>query len=135
MADTFTVRLVSLRCVMAQEEDGDEVLIFANKTLLWSPGGAQMIEVPSLKHHVVEFDFANRRKLTTGGWVPFESFDSTTTSLEDQTEPVLIQLRERDMLLGDDVLGEVSVTAASKGTTRHNLNAEGAQYELTLYVG
>jgi hypothetical protein len=135
MANKFTVRLMSLRCVMAQEEEGDEVLIFANGSLLWSPGGAQMIEVPALKHHVVEFDFANRRKLTVNGWVPFEDFDSTTTSLEDQSEPVIIQLRERDMLLGDDVLGEVNVSTANKGTTRHNLNAEGAQYELTLYVG
>src|SRR5687768_15796137 len=106
----FTVRLQSLRCLVAQEADGDEIYITVNGRTVWSVGTMRMSATPMDADQVSEVDFVQGTKRTANGVeaLPMEHMGDLV--LAGQTEPVLVQLRERDMLLGDDLIGEAAIT-------------------------
>lgn len=136
MATPYTLQLVSLRCLTAQENDGDEIYIHANGRTLWSIGGLRMSNRLEEDQQVDEVDFVHGQLHKRDGWVAMQTFDGDDFRLESRDEYIQLQLRERDLLLSDDLLGEAIITAADigRGKIQQAFTAEGAHYLLTYEV-
>jgi hypothetical protein len=136
MASPFTLQLVSLRCLTAQENDGDEIYVNVDGRTLWSVGGLRMSERLNDDQQVDEVDFVHGQLHTRDGWVAMQTFDGDDFRLEIRADYARLQLRERDMLLSDDLIGEAVITAADVGRGKIQLafTGEGAHYTLTYEV-
>lgn len=136
MASAYTLQLVSLRCLTAQENDGDEIYIHADGRTLWSVGGLLMSNRLETDQQIDEVDFVHGQVHTRDGWVAMHSFNGDDFRLESSAEYIQLQLRERDLLLADDLLGEAIITAADsgRGKIQQAFTAEGAHYALTYEV-
>lgn len=132
----FTLQLVSLRCLTAQENDGDEIYIHMDGRTLWSVGGLRMSNRLENNQQVDEVDFVHGQLHTRDGWVAMQTFNGDDFRLDINAEYAQLQLRERDLLLTDDLLGEAVVTAGDVGRGKIQLafTAEGAHYLLTYEV-
>jgi hypothetical protein len=132
----FTVKLMSLRCLVAQEADGDEIYINVNGRTIWSVGTMRMSARPADADQISEIDFAEGTKHTANGIESLPMENKGDFVLAGQTEPVLIQIKERDMLLGDDLIGEAAITErdAGRGRIQIAFTGEGAHYMLTYEV-
>ena len=132
----FTLQLVSLRCLTAQENDGDEIYMVVDDRTLWSVGTLRMSDQLSDDNQIDEVDFLHGQFHTRNGWQAMQTFDGDDFRVQVTGDYAHLQLRERDMLLGDDLLGEAVVTAsdAERGKIQLAFTAEGAHYMLTYQV-
>lgn len=132
----FTLQLVSLRCLTAQENDGDEIYVVVDGRTLWSVGGLRMSDRLSDDTQINEVDFVHGQLHTRGGWQAMQTFDGDDFRVQVTGDYAHLQLRERDLLLGDDLLGEAVITAsdAEGGKLQLAFTAEGAHYTLTVEV-
>ena len=132
----FTLQLVSLRCLTAQENDGDEIYMVVDDRTLWSVGTLRMSDQLSDDNQIGEVDFLHGQFHTRNGWQAMQTFDGDDFRVQVTGDYAHLQLRERDMLLGDDLLGEAVVTAsdAERGKIQLAFTAEGAHYTLTYQV-
>lgn len=132
----FTVQLVSLRCVTAQENDGDEIYINVDGRTLWSVGGLRMHQGLSDPQQVDEVDFVHGRLHGPDGWAAMQSFEAEHYRVTVNDERTQLRLMERDLLIGDDVLGEAFITASDAASNRITLafTAQGAHYMLSYSV-
>lgn len=131
----MTVQILSLRCVQAQEIDGDEIYLTAGQYTIWSTGIWRMSERLVDSAQIDEADFVNGRIHTKSGWSPMHEFDPGAFTIP-VGEGVLIRVLERDLLIGDDVLGQVEVLPRDEahGQIQVAFTAEGAHYLLNYEV-
>lgn len=132
----FTLHLEGLRCVTAQEADGDEIYLMVDERQVWSVGTRRMTDQPADAEQISEVDFVNGRWRTLNGWESFPNFEAGEFVIPVQGEAARIELRERDLLLGDDVIGGANVMPedAGRGQIQLAFTAEGAHYMLMYRV-
>lgn len=133
----YTVQLLSLRCLEAQEMDGDEVYIRFNGEKIWSaPDPFAMHHRPGTARQFDEFDFVNGRLHDREGWKRVEPFDASRFVFADQDSASSFQLWEADTLTRDDHLGSSRVSASDAGHGNISLvfDRDGARYMLTYRV-
>ena len=132
----FTLQLVSLRCLTAQEDDGDEIYVNVDDRTVWSVGTLRMTDRLSDDEQISEIDFVHGQVHTRNGWQAMQTFDGDDFRVAVTADYARLQLCERDMLLGDDLLGEAVITAADgeRGKIQLAFTAEGAHYTLTYQV-
>lgn len=130
MPSTFTLQLISLRCIQAQEMDGDEIYIDVGGHTVWSVGTMRMMSTPRTAEDISEVDFVAGRIHTLTGWQPFPGFEPDHYRIPVDGEGIEVRILERDMLLGDDLIGDViiPVTDTGKGAIQLAFTAEGAHY-------
>jgi len=134
---TYSVHLLSLRCIEAQELDGDETYIRFNQRKIWSvPGRYRMHEHPRHEHHFDEFDFVNGRLHEKDGWKEVKPFQAADFVFSGQTAESSFQIWEADFFTPDDNLGRTNVSAndIGRGSISVAFNADGARYILTYQV-
>src|SRR5215213_4912969 len=74
MTSPFTVRLEGLRCVSAQESDGDEIYLLVDGKQVWSVGTRRMTSEPSDGEQISEVDFLQGRWKSMHGWESMPNF-------------------------------------------------------------
>src|SRR5262252_3516464 len=102
---TYTVRLVGLDCLTAEEIDGDEVYIMLNDAKIWQAHPDKMSHALDHPHQVSQYDFVQGRKLTREGWVAIPLFNPDQFVFKNEKGTVKIQLWDADVLTRDDLLG------------------------------
>ncbi|MBC7811743.1 MAG: hypothetical protein H7175_11380 [Burkholderiales bacterium] len=137
---SFTLHLLSLKCVQAQELDGDEAYIRYNGVMIWAAEPMRMSHrtKDATGQLFDEFNFMTGQYHTPQGWVSGEIFEERAFVFEGQTEPGVVELWEDDSFLrgGDDFLGKVSVGTQDigRGHITTSFEQDGASYLLTYEV-
>ncbi len=136
MEPQYTLRLLGLECLQAQELDGDETYLTLNDQRIWAAAPDKMLGTPNQPIHVSRYDFAAGRKLTVDGWVSIDAFQPKRfifTGLRGQT---LLRLWDADILTSDDLLGETPISArdGAHGQIAVMFARDGAQYRLSYAV-
>lgn len=131
----YRLHVLGLRCVAAQEIDGDEIYLVVAERTIWSAGATTMSERPASTDQIDALNFVEGTKHTLNGWEPLPNFEADAFIVA-ANEPILIRLYERDLLLGDDLLGEavVSEKDAAGGQIQLAFTGEAAHYMLTIRV-
>ena len=134
-APTYTVQLLSLKCLTAQENDGDEIIVKLNGASIWKSGKLKMHHSPSGEQQVSEFDFSNGRRCNGRSWqmmMPYNPKDFLFSGLRGNS---YLELWEDDFWR-DDFLGRSPITAydALHGTISISFMREGGNYLLTYKV-
>ncbi len=119
MEQSYTLQLLRLECLMAQERGGDEPYLMLNDQRVW--------EIPSGKHMHHHPDKPNLL-----GVVEFED-TMIFTNLRGET---VIRLFEADLLNPDDSLGMTPIVPgdAAGGDIQIVFNRDGAEYKLIYRV-
>lgn len=132
---TYTVRLHSLKCLSAQELDGDEVYLQFGGRQVWASDPERMLPHPVNAQQVSEYDFSAGRKHTQAGWALLAPYNPDDFVIRGQSGLMAFQLWE-DELLGDDYLGKTPVSErdAGHGNISIAFNHNGAHYLLTYEV-
>lgn len=132
----YTLRLIRLECIQAQEFDGDEAYLTLDGRQIWAAGRVKMNQTLSRPHQCSEVDFASGQLLMAEGWVPMpssadESF--TFSGLEGET---ILRLWDSDRLTSDDLLGETPIAERDSGRGHISVlfTRDGARYRLTYEV-
>lgn len=142
MADssTYTLNLVLLECLQAQELDGDEPYLKMNDERIWSwdLAGRKMNDTLNAKAWTNAFDFRTGRFRTLEGWEDSANYDAGQFEFKALTGKTSIQLWEADeheVLRGDDdFLGEMVLTIDNvrMGEQVAVFNQSDAMYQLTF---
>ncbi len=132
----YTMQLLSLECIEAQELDGDEIYITLNRQTLWKAHPEKMINKPTHKRQVRSYDFANGRKLMADGWHADPALQLGALPLPVQDGEVHLQVWDKDFLTSDDLLGDAVISArdAGRGMIMVVFERDGGHYNLTYRV-
>jgi WD40 repeat protein len=136
----FALQLLTLTCVKAQENDGDETYLRLDGQTLWRIEGAgrKMHHNPNRAREVSVFNFKDCTMRGRDGWQSTDRYTPDDFRITGLTGPVEMELWEEDNFLrgGDDFLGriEVSPAQAGQGEQSITIEAEGAHYVLTYVV-
>jgi hypothetical protein len=132
----YTLRLLTLECIQAQEIDGDEAYLTMNGRKVWSVGRDRMSQDLSHAHRCSEVDFAGGRKLTHEGWITMSPFDPGEFIFGGLSGTMVVQLWDDDRLTRDDLLGETPISEADIGHGHISVlfTRDGARYRLTYQV-
>jgi hypothetical protein len=137
MSAAFTLKLLSLECIQAQEFEGDEPYLTLNDVRVWEVGrNEHMHQFPKQPNTYSAVDFASGRKLTRLGWENMQSFNPAHYIFEKRTGELVLSLWEADRLNADDHIASTPITLADSkgGTITAMLNGDGASYRLTYRV-
>jgi hypothetical protein len=131
---TFTLRLIALRCMRAQEQNGDEIYLQIDGETVWAAAPFHMSQHLTSLTRMSEIDFEQGRRQTMNGWEPIPDFKPEAFGFA-KTAPATIRLYEGD-LFGDDFLGETvaSERDAQGGRIQIALSLDGADYMLIYQV-
>lgn len=132
---TYSLQLIAIKCVEAQELDGDEVLVKLNGATVWQSGRWHLHQHPTRADQVSEFDFANGRRLGAAGWellTPYNPKDFMFAGLAGDS---VFEVWEEDFLR-NDFLGRSPITErdAGRGHISIAFVRDGANYLLTYQV-
>lgn len=132
----YTLRLLSLECLQAQELDGDEAYLTLNDQRIWAAAPDKMLGTPNQPMHVSHYDFAAGRKLTRDGWVAIDAFQPERFIFTGLRGQAMLRLWDADILTSDDMLGETPISArdGAHGHIAVMFTREGAQYRLSYAV-
>ena len=135
VSTTYTVQLLGIKCIEAQENGGDEVKVKLNGLTVWESGRLKMHAHPTRDDQVSEFDFANGRRHDTGGWQMITPYNPQDFLFTDQYGDSYLELWEEDFLR-DDFLGRSPITArdAAHGSISISFVRNGANYLLMYKV-
>lgn len=127
---SYTLRLLSLECMQAQELDGDETYLMLDGRQVWSAGDYKMSSTLTTADRCSVVDFAAGRVLTRSGWIDVEQAALVFPGLAGE---VLLQLWDSDALTTDDLLGEapISETDIGRGEISVLFTRDGGRYRLT----
>lgn len=132
---TYNLQLIAIKCIEAQELNGDEVVIKLNGAKVWQSGRYRLHPRPTHDDQVSEFDFAGGRRHGAAGWemlTPYNPKDFVFTSLSGDS---LFEVWEADFLR-NDFLGRSPITErdAGRGQIAISFVRDGANYLLTYQV-
>jgi hypothetical protein len=132
----FSIHLLRLECLGAQEVDGDETYMKVNSVVTWRSAPDKMHHVPEFDNHVAEYDFVEGRKRSHNGWVAMTPFDASAFVLRDCQGTVTVEIWDADTLTGDDSFGATPIdsTQAAGGEISVMFQRDGANYRLTYRV-
>ncbi len=132
----YTIHLIALECLKAEELHGDEVFIKCNGVKVWEAHPDRMRAVIEDNNFVDHFDFVGGRKHNREGWHALDPFDPETFTISVESGGVALQLWEADTLTSDDFFGQTPVdeTQASGGNISVVFQRLGANYRLTYRV-
>ncbi len=130
----FSLHLIGLRCITAQEQSGDEIYIQIDGETVWAAAPFRMSQHPTSLTRMSEVNFEQGRCQTMNGWEPMPGFKREAFIFTRST-PARIRLYEGD-LFGDDFLGEVvaSERDAEGGHIQIAFTLQGAHYILVYQV-
>ena len=133
---TYTLQLVSLECVQAQELNGDEAYLTLNGDKIWSADREKMSADLSHAHRCSTVDFASGRLLTNEGWIALLTSKRDAFRFSGLSGVAVLQLWDDDTLSRDDLLGEtpISETDIGRGQISVVFTRDGARYRLTYQV-
>lgn len=133
---TYTLRLLGLECLQAQEFDGDEAYLTLDGVSIWEASSIKMSADLSKKASVSQVDFVEGRALTAEGWTALPDFKPQNAVLSGLSGQVMVQLWEADLLSSDDLLGETPISEVDSGggTISVFFTNDGANYRLTYRV-
>ena len=137
---SFTLHLIGLKCLKAQELDGDEPYIRYNGVTIWGgePLGRSHRKDDEKGELLEERKFAQGEYHTPQGWVIDEALEPQAFVFEGQTQPGVVELWEDDSFLrgGDDFLGQVSIGTQDigRGHITTAFEKDGAHYLLSYEV-
>lgn len=135
---TYTLRLIKLKCLQAQEYDGDELYLKYNGHIVWKAGYLKMHESVEGDHIAHEISFAEGIKRTRHGWSSLTEFNPSLSDFTAESGISHLELWEADSLLtgGDDYLGQtpISKADAEHGQITVAFQHDGAHYLLTYQV-
>ena len=136
MTSPFTLHLEGLRCVSAQEADGDEIYLLVDGNQVWSVGTRRMTNAPGDAEQISEVDFVQGRWKSINGWESIPNFNAGEFVIQVRGAGTRIHVKERDLLLGDDEIGGALVMAedAGRGQIQLAFTGEGAHYLLMFRV-
>ena len=136
MADYYTVKLLGIKCLAAQELDGDEVCIRFNGSVVWQSGSWKMHERPSKPDTFNEIDFVKGQGRNRDGWVGMSNFNAANFIFGGIQGISRFEIWEEDRRRATDHLGAapVSVYDAGHGKISIVFNRVGANYMLTYEV-
>jgi hypothetical protein len=137
MADSgFTVQVINLKCLEAQENDGDEIELRFNGAVIWRSGKLKMHHRPSSGDQVSEFDFAGGRRLGSAGWQMLMPYNPGDFRIKGVRGEAYFEIWEQDRLSRDDFLGRSPVSArdAGRGQISIVFRRDGGHYLLTYRV-
>jgi hypothetical protein len=140
--DTYTLSLILLECLEAQEFDGDEPYLKLNGEMIWNwdLAGRKMHDTLTSKQWTNVFDFRTGKFRTLEGWQTSPNYDAGQFEITGCTGETRLELWESDhheVLRGDDdFLGELVVTSANVrlGEQIIVFNQSNAMYQLTYRV-
>lgn len=132
----YTLRLLTLECMQAQELDGDEAYLTLDGRKVWAAGREKMSYDLAHPHRCSEVDFAGGRLLTHEGWISMSPFDPGTFIFTGLSNTTVVQLWDDELLTRDDLLGETPISEADIGHGHISVlfTREGARYRLTYQV-
>jgi hypothetical protein len=134
---TYTVHLISLKCVISQEDEGDEIYITLNGQRVWSVwADYKLNQRPSRPHHINEVDFVEGRLLLRDGWQPMPDFDPADFIFTDQSGLGRFEVWDQDNFSRDDYFGNLpfSENEAGHGNITGVAARDGAHYVMTYKV-
>ncbi len=136
----YTLRLLSLKCIQAQEADGDEIYAKLNGEIIfsWSRLGLKFYSAIKTEKHTNDFDFQSCQYATSTGVAATTAYapeDFEFADLEGEQIFELWESDEEEFLRGDDdFLGEVVISESTLGEQTVKFTLEGADYELRFIV-
>jgi hypothetical protein len=102
----YTVRLLSLKCLVSQENNGDEIYLTLNGQTVWSVTGDYALhQQPRLPHQIKEVDFVQGRWLTAKGWETIPDFDVAQFVFGGLTGENRFEVWDQDNFSRDDYFG------------------------------
>ena len=133
---TYTLKLVALECLQAQEIDGDEIYLKLNDQRIWASDPDKMGAADQPDPLVSQYDFTEGRRQTRQGWLPISDYQSEQFVFRNQSGDGVLQLWEADPLTRDDLLGQtpLSEQQAVGGTIAVVFQRSGAHYRLTYQI-
>jgi len=133
---TYTLQLVGLKCLEAQELDGDEIVLRLNGAPVWSSGRFKLHHRPAGEAQVDQFDFANGQRHGAAGWQMLMPYNPGDYLFKDLVGDSFFELWEADPLNRHDDLGRARVSAGDAGRGQISIvfAREGAQYMLIYRV-
>jgi hypothetical protein len=137
MAGAFTLKILRLQCVQAQELGGDEPYLLMGDTVLWSvPDGQHMHHWPTQDNQFSAVDFSKGRVLDADGWQTVPDFPEGNFVFSGLSGTHAITLMEADRLTRDDLLGRTPVSEKDmgRGDIQVEFARDGAKYLLTYRV-
>ncbi|MBZ0302349.1 MAG: hypothetical protein K8J31_21555 [Anaerolineae bacterium] len=106
---TYTVKLIGLKCLVSQEDDGDEIYLTLNRELIWAmPGDYVMHENPQRPNHVKEVDFVAGQLLTSKGWQPIPAATLGASVFGGRSGRSEIEVWDHDNFSRDDYFGKIT---------------------------
>lgn len=131
----YTVRLLAIKCIGAQELEGDEIYIRFNGATVWSTWELKMHHQPH-GHQFDEFDFEQGRLHDAEGWKRVEPFEAEQFIFPGQSGNGMFEVWDANRFLRDDFLGRAPVSAADAGRGHIQVVCahDGAHYVLTYTV-
>jgi hypothetical protein len=106
---SYTVRLISLKCITSQEDDGDEVYLTLNGEKIWSvTGDYKMRDTRQHKHHIREVDFVDGRYLVRDGWESIADFQAEAYTIGGLSGPSHLDVWDADQFSRDDHFGKLT---------------------------
>ncbi len=133
----YTVSLLNLKCLVSQEDNGDEVYITFNGQKAWSVAGDYaMHQQPRKPHHMKEVDFVDGRYLSATGWQALPNFDPKSVIFAGLTEPGNFRVWDHDNFSRDDYFGVItfSENEAGHGSITGVAARDGAHYVVIYEV-
>jgi hypothetical protein len=133
----YKVTLLNLKCLVSQEDDGDEVYITLNGKKVWSvQGDCVMHQRPHKPHQMKEIDFAAGRYLSPDGWQPLPDFDPASVVFRGLTGAGNFQVWDHDNFSRDDFFGKIlfSENEAGHGHINGVAASDAAHYVVIFEV-
>lgn len=132
----YTVNLLGIKCLAAQEIDGDEIEIKFNSQVIWHSGQLKMHEHLPEPQIADEIDFAGGHFHHQGGWSPLPDFNAQNFVFSGLQESSRFELHEEDAFWGDDLLGSAPVSERDAGRGKISIvfSRNGANYILFYEV-
>lgn len=133
---SYTIRLLRLECLQAQESSGDEIYFTLNDAVIWRAEPDKLHHVPDAQHCTSAIDFMGGRKLMSDGWQLLTPFDPKPFVIKGRTGRSLLQIWDADTFTPDDLLGTTPIdeTQSTGGQISVIFRRDGAHYRLTYQV-
>lgn len=133
---TYTVHLLSLKCLESHELDGDEISLKFNGRAVWSNGKLRMYPRPTTDDQIDRLDFVTGRAHGKNGWWHITSFNPANFIFNRMVGDTRFELWEHEPITGDAALARSPVSArdAGRGHISIVFARDGGRYVLTYEV-